>query len=975
MIRNRFNGYAPDGRRLLFKGGGDSSAYYENLDQLYAKQGQQLDRLMAIQDRNVIPGYDRLSTEAQQAGGIDEQNAAAASVISGGRSEIAAQRAATERDLTSMGVNPNDRRFVGLERGNDVAGAATIAGAANQARQGVKNLGFAKRKDVVGMGMGVPGDASSQMAAMGSTAAQQIAGRNQQQAASQAGMSSLATLGTMALMMKDGGRVRRGYAKGGKVCGPKRGIRMAGGGRVGGFFQPVQPPAAPGGAPQPQGAGLNPTTAMIMARGVKGEGIGKKLSMIPENLNAKGGHLAANLGNLTGNEDLTRQGVEHVLTSRGLDAESAHNLISGPQGLSPAAPTGATQVGGVSGSTGLTTGAAGETGALVSAGGETGLVAGAGAGAELGGAAGAGLAAEGAGAAAASTTAAAGAGTSAAMAASAAMPWIGAGLAVASLLGADLFADGGSVKRKDMRAGGDVSGPGTGTSDSIPAHLSDGEYVLNAEAVRLVGEDRLDAINGAGLAARRGVRMADGGAVGSIADGIIRGLGISRQFEAQNQERELRGLQAEQARLGIESARRDSEEKSRRLEGMRGVEKAQAEWLDGRDPGSLNDNEVQAFRSMTASEMVKRRLLNPDQVAEQVGTLKKYADEGAFKAIQTYTQSGGDKAAAIAAFNRFGSVKDVTDIQVTPVKGRDGLPDQTVRVTRADGSSMDMTLSDLAIANGVGAPFIAQRKAAMEAEKTRSEVNKNDATAEYNRGRIQLERDIHDADNAAKIAAAGIRAGGAGTASAARAAAGEVKQWSKWQDDLNQAKTLPQVASVDGKGNPIMQGMNQVYQPDPAIAQGVRELARANRQQIEAARVDPEEFGQIGTAIIGAGKMKDPDAIYSALDQTGKLQIVTAKSDGRPIGAAIMLGTDPESGQPQLLRLPKSVEQAVIQAEFARRDKRSRTEYTDEGRRMGVPGVTPQKPAPRSAADRARQGVIPLPGQYSDADARRLLGG
>lgn len=958
MIRNRFNGYAPDGRRLLFKGGGDSSVYYENLDQLYAKQGQQLDRLMAIQDRNVIPGYDRLSTEAQQAGGIDEQNAAAASVISGGRSEIAAQRAATERDLTSMGVNPNDRRFVGLERGNDVAGAATIAGAANQARQGVKNLGFAKRKDVVGMGMGVPGDASSQMAAMGSTAAQQIAGRNQQQAASQAGMSSLATLGTMALMMKDGGRVRRGYAKGGKVCGPKRGIRMAGGGRVGGFFQPVQPPAAPGGAPQPQGAGLNPTTAMIMARGIKGEGIGKKLSMIPENLNAKGGHLAANLGNLTGNEDLTRQGVEHVLTSRGLDAESAHNLISGPQGLSPASGAGATVAGETAG-----TAAATEAGMAGAA--EAGTAA---AGAEAAGAA---AAAEGA----AAGTAAAGAGTSAAMAASAAMPWIGAGLAVASLLGADLFADGGSVKRKDMRAGGEVSGPGTGTSDSIPAHLSDGEYVLNAEAVRLVGEDRLDAINGAGLAARRGVRMADGGAVGSIADGIIRGLGISRQFEAQNQERELRGLQAEQARLGIESARRDSEEKSRRLEGMRGVEKAQAEWLNGRDPGSLNDNEVQAFRSMTASEMVKRRLLNPDQVAEQVGTLKKYADEGAFKAIQTYTQSGGDKAAAIAAFNRFGSVKDVTDIQVTPVKGRDGLPDQTVRVTRADGSSMDMTLSDLAIANGVGAPFIAQRKAAMEAEKTRSEVNKNDATAEYNRGRIQLERDIHDADNAAKIAAAGIRAGGAGTASAARAAAGEVKQWTKWQDDLNQAKTLPQVASVDGKGNPIMQGMNQVYQPDPAIAQGVRELARANRQQIEAARVDPEEFGQIGTAIIGAGKMKDPDAIYSALDQTGKLQIVTAKSDGRPIGAAIMLGTDPESGQPQLLRLPKSVEQAVIQAEFARRDKRSRTEYTDEGRRMGVPGVTPQKPAPRSAADRARQGVIPLPGQYSDADARRLLGG
>jgi hypothetical protein len=32
--------------------------------------------------------------------------------------------------------------------------------------------------------------------------------------------------------------------------------------------------------------------------------------------------------------------------------------------------------------------------------------------------------------------------------------------------------------------GGYVSGPGTGTSDSIPARLSDGEFVVNAAATR-----------------------------------------------------------------------------------------------------------------------------------------------------------------------------------------------------------------------------------------------------------------------------------------------------------------------------------------------------------------------------------------------------------------------------------------------------------------------------------------------------------
>ena len=36
-------------------------------------------------------------------------------------------------------------------------------------------------------------------------------------------------------------------------------------------------------------------------------------------------------------------------------------------------------------------------------------------------------------------------------------------------------------------AGGEVEGPGTGTSDSVPARLSDGEFVLTAQAVRGAG--------------------------------------------------------------------------------------------------------------------------------------------------------------------------------------------------------------------------------------------------------------------------------------------------------------------------------------------------------------------------------------------------------------------------------------------------------------------------------------------------------
>jgi len=45
----------------------------------------------------------------------------------------------------------------------------------------------------------------------------------------------------------------------------------------------------------------------------------------------------------------------------------------------------------------------------------------------------------------------------------------------------------GVAQTKTARAGGPINGPGTGTSDSIPARLSDGEFVMTAAAVRGAG--------------------------------------------------------------------------------------------------------------------------------------------------------------------------------------------------------------------------------------------------------------------------------------------------------------------------------------------------------------------------------------------------------------------------------------------------------------------------------------------------------
>ncbi len=78
------------------------------------------------------------------------------------------------------------------------------------------------------------------------------------------------------------------------------------------------------------------------------------------------------------------------------------------------------------------------------------------------------------------------------------------------------YKNGGCVKR--MEKGGEVDGPGTGTSDSVPAMLSDGEYVLPADTVAAVGKATLDKLKAAthtpvNKPAMRGMvpHLADGG--------------------------------------------------------------------------------------------------------------------------------------------------------------------------------------------------------------------------------------------------------------------------------------------------------------------------------------------------------------------------------------------------------------------------------------------------------------------------------
>lgn len=83
-----------------------------------------------------------------------------------------------------------------------------------------------------------------------------------------------------------------------------------------------------------------------------------------------------------------------------------------------------------------------------------------------------------------------------AAASQASIPYVGPALAVAAMVAmvAAVMALLGNVKK--FSSGGLVTGPGTSTSDSIPARLSAGEFVVNAAAVKRLGVGFLQAING-----------------------------------------------------------------------------------------------------------------------------------------------------------------------------------------------------------------------------------------------------------------------------------------------------------------------------------------------------------------------------------------------------------------------------------------------------------------------------------------------
>ena len=476
MIHTKHHGGYAAGCRRLFKGGGGSAANYAGLEDLYQEQAASA-RMLRQQAETYLPGavqsYVKATNQVLDDGYVEKQaNNAATDLANAGAQE----RAAASRSLASMGVNPSDPRFSGSMRATELSNSARTAAGKNAARTAAENYQLNVAKDAVGTFTGQSNQAASQMgnAASGlgsiyTSQANTAANQSAQQANAVGSLVGAGIAGSgIYNSKKDGGRITM-------PAGLRRRVeqRAMGGGVGGGqqgFFQmqAITPPPSVQAQPRADAVGSALGTAN-MVNGLYKAGTGASKAAATKTAETAGGKAAETAAGSAANQAAT-SGAASAAT----DAAAGAATDAAAGAATDAAAGAATDAAATA-----TTAAAGE--------------------------------------------AAAGGAAAAIGAASAALPWVGAAYAAGKLL--DFWADGGEVgtqnpgmteqeaearfaaaeeagQIRDIRAGGKVPGKWEGNTDNVPALLTEGEHVINAEAAALVGTKQLDALNKQGLALR-----------------------------------------------------------------------------------------------------------------------------------------------------------------------------------------------------------------------------------------------------------------------------------------------------------------------------------------------------------------------------------------------------------------------------------------------------------------------------------------
>ncbi|MGX0136358.1 hypothetical protein [Cupriavidus metallidurans] len=120
----------------------------------------------AREDRNRYkytfqPLQDEFIKTAKEYSSPAKQEQMAAEAQADVQAASAQQKDIASRNMASMGINPTSGRYTGIDRAMDATTALASAGAANTARQAVRDKGLALTADAINMGSGLPSSTAS----------------------------------------------------------------------------------------------------------------------------------------------------------------------------------------------------------------------------------------------------------------------------------------------------------------------------------------------------------------------------------------------------------------------------------------------------------------------------------------------------------------------------------------------------------------------------------------------------------------------------------------------------------------------------------------------------------------------------------------------------------------------------------------------------------------------------------------------
>ena len=128
-----------------------------------AKASERADQQWSQYQTTFQPIEEKMAQEAMDYGGAADQERAAGQAATDVTQQFQSQRAAAQRQLTSMGVKPNAGNFMAAEREMDASEAAARAAAMTGTRQSVKDKGVSLRAGAAAFGRNQTNTAGQQV--------------------------------------------------------------------------------------------------------------------------------------------------------------------------------------------------------------------------------------------------------------------------------------------------------------------------------------------------------------------------------------------------------------------------------------------------------------------------------------------------------------------------------------------------------------------------------------------------------------------------------------------------------------------------------------------------------------------------------------------------------------------------------------------------------------------------------------------